>query len=143
MAVSAAASVLGGPPVLGGNILSDLDLLEAVHEGLPTSAIDSILDQGFLSPDEVHLLIMSPEAYRHRRETGTALTREESDRLARVARVMAMAGEVFEDAQKAAHWLRKPNRGLGGHVPLQLLVTGEGAGLVQQTLLKITHGAFA
>lgn len=143
MAVSDAASVLGGPPVLGGNILSDLDLLEAVHDGLPISSIDSVIDQGFLTPEEVNLLVMSPEAYRHRRETGAHLTREESDRLARVARVMALAGEVFEDSDKAARWLRKPNRGLGGHVPLQLLVTGEGATLVQQTLLRITHGAFA
>lgn len=143
MPASDAASVLGGAPVLGGDILSDLDLLQAVHEGLPTTAIDSIIDGGFLTPDEVDRLVMSREAYRYRRDAGMPLTLEESDRLARVARITALTHEVFGDPAKAARWLRKPNRGLGGAVPLHLLVTGEGASLVQQTLLKIADGAFA
>lgn len=143
MSVSDAASVLGGASVLGPNILSDLDLLQAVHEGLPTSAIDSMVDGGFLSLDEVARLIISPEEYRQKRDTGRPLTLEESDRLARVARITVLTNEVFDDPVQAARWLRKANRGLGGAVPLHLLITGEGATLVQQTLLKITHGAFA
>lgn len=143
MAVASAASVLGGAPVLGGNILSELDLLQAVHEGLPTSAVDSIVEGGFLSYEEVGSLILSRETYQYRRDTGMPLTLEESDRLARVARIAALSNEVFDNPDKAARWLRKPNRGLGGAVPLKLLVTGEGASLVQQALLKIADGAFA
>lgn len=66
-----------------------------------------------------------------------------ADRLARVARLLATADETFGAAEKAHRWLRKPNRGLGGQVPLELLATDTGARLVEQALGRIDHGIFA
>lgn len=67
---------------------------------------------------------------------------DESDRLARIARVNAVALEQFGSVEKASRWLRKPNRALGGRAPLDLLATGEGARIVEETVMRIAHGLF-
>lgn len=63
-----------------------------------------------------------------------------TDRLTRVARVMARAEEALGDAEKARRWLRKPNRALQGRVPLDLARSEAGARTVEQALGRIEHG---
>jgi putative toxin-antitoxin system antitoxin component (TIGR02293 family) len=70
------------------------------------------------------------------------MTVEESDRLTRISRINAVATEQFGNAEKAARWLRKPNRALDGAAPLDLLATGEGARVVEETIMRIAHGLF-
>lgn len=57
-----------------------------------------------------------------------------------MARVMARAEEALGDAEKARRWLRKPNRGLRGRVPLDLARSEAGARIVEQALGRIEHG---
>ena len=75
--------------------------------------------------------------------SGQRLTLDESDRLARVARVLAVAGASFGSADKAGRWLRRPSRGLRGEVPLALVVTTGGARLVEDELTRIASGDLA
>jgi putative toxin-antitoxin system antitoxin component (TIGR02293 family) len=56
----------------------------------------------------------------NRRRLGNMIP-EQSDRLARVARVIAAAEETFGNAEKAAVWLRRPTTALAGEKPLELL----------------------
>jgi hypothetical protein len=51
------------------------------------------------------------------------LTPEQSDRLVRVARVLAAAEETFGNREKAGTWLRRPTTALAGERPLELLDT--------------------
>jgi hypothetical protein len=44
-----------------------------------------------------------------------------SDRLFRVARIVTLAIEVLASEAAALHWLKRPQIGLGGKVPLSLL----------------------
>ena len=139
MTVAELASVLG---VGGSGIQSELDLLEAVARGLPAVAVDAVVHSGILSADEADRLVIGRRALAARKARGQDLTRDESDRLARIARVNAVALEQFGSAEKASRWLRKPNRALGGRVPLELLATGEGARVVEETVMRIAHGLF-
>jgi putative toxin-antitoxin system antitoxin component (TIGR02293 family) len=75
-----------------------------------------------------------------RRKEQGALTSEESDRLARVARVTRRAVEAFGDEAQALEWLRRPNRTLRGALPLDLLGTDSGAELVTDELGRIEYG---
>ena len=143
MTTGAIAARLGGAPVLHHEIQTDFDLLAALAEGLPAGAIDFLLGDGGLTPDEVHLLIIPRRTLALRRQRGQPLTADESDRLARVARVLAFAEETFANRDKASRWLRKANRGLGGKIPLQLLSSETGGRLVEQALGRIAHGVFA
>ncbi len=133
---------LGGPQVLDQEIRSDLELVEMLRDGLPISAVDAVVRGGTLTPQEVESLVIPRRTLAHRRQKKQRLSPEESDRLARIARISALAEETFQNLEKAARWLRKPNRALGGAVPLQLLSMGEGARLVEETLGQIAHGIF-
>jgi putative toxin-antitoxin system antitoxin component (TIGR02293 family) len=54
-----------------------------------------------------------------------------------------MAIEVFEDAERAAAWMREPNKTLGGVAPLELMDTEPGAISVRQVLNAIATGGVA
>lgn len=66
-----------------------------------------------------------------------------SDRLFRVARIVALAVEVLESDAAALHWLKRPQIGLGGRVPLALLSTDPGRDQVEKLLLRIEHGVYS
>lgn len=131
---------LGGSAVLEEEIESDLDLLEALREGLPAEAVDAAIRAGTLTAREAERLVIPRRTLAHRKQKNQRLTPEESDRLTRIARISAFAEETFANPEKAARWLRKPNRALAGAVPLELLRTGEGARIVEETLGQIAYG---
>lgn len=137
------AERLGGFEILNHEIRTDLDLVKALQEGFPTAAADALVAGGGLTGDELHRLVIPRRTLALRRQKGQSLSSTESDRLARLARILANADETFGDPQKAHRWLRKPNRGLGRQVPLELLATEAGARLVEQALGRIDHGIFA
>lgn len=57
-----------------------------------------------------------------------------------LARLQAIADDVFGDCQQARFWLRENNGALGGQAPLALLDTEEGGRLVETVLGRIAHG---
>jgi putative toxin-antitoxin system antitoxin component (TIGR02293 family) len=57
----------------------------------------------------------------------------------RLVPVIAHAVAVFGDEQKATHWLSSPLAIFGNRAPADLLVTDEGADLVERTLTRIEH----
>jgi putative toxin-antitoxin system antitoxin component (TIGR02293 family) len=134
--------VLGGAAAGEREARSGLDLVRAVQDGLPLTAIRAVVDRGVLTIDEVERLVIPRRTLQHRRARGERLSVAESDRLARIARVSAAAAETFQNQEKASHWLRRPNRSLGDSAPLDLLATGEGSRLVEDVLVRISHGVY-
>jgi putative toxin-antitoxin system antitoxin component (TIGR02293 family) len=143
MTNAAIAERLGGQEVLRHEIRTDLELVEALLQGLPSASADSLVQGGGITADELYQLVIPRRTLALRKQRGQALSPEESDRLARVARVLGLADETFVDSAKAHRWLRKPNRGLAGQVPLDLLATEAGARVVEQALVRLAHGIFA
>lgn len=140
--VEQVGEIIGGAAILGGAVRSRLDLAGVVRRGLPVGAVDSLLDTGRLTRTELDRVVLPRKTLVHRRAAGT-LTPEQSDRLIRVARVLATAEETFGDRAKAAVWLRRPTTILAGEVPLDLLDTEEGAREVETVLGRIAHGLAA
>ena len=140
MTAQALAQYLGGRRALGRSIRSDLDLDDAIRSGLPVKAVESVVKAGALRASELHALVIPRRTLAHRKHRVGRLSREQSDRLARVVRVVASAEEAIGDGAKAARWLRKPNRTLRGRRPLDLLASDVGARLVEQELGRIEHG---
>ena len=62
--------------------------LQAIRQGLPVSFVDEIVQSGAITLGEVNELILPKKTLSHRRQAGT-LTPGQSDKLARVARVVA------------------------------------------------------
>ena len=135
--------VLGGDRVLGRKIHSPFDLDEAVKRGLPFSAFERVCARIALSGTEaVELVASSSRTMARRKSRNQRLSATESDRLTRLARVYAKALDVLEDEEKARRWLHKPNRSLGGRVPLKFMDTDIGALEVERVLGRLEHGLF-
>ena len=136
------AQRLGGRKTLRKTVRSDLDLAAVIEGGLPTETVDRVLESGLLEPAELFTLVIPRRTLLHRRKAGK-LTPEQSDRLARVVRILTAAEAAFGDREKAARWMRKPNRALQGRRPIDLLESDIGSRTVEKLLLRIEHGVYS
>jgi putative toxin-antitoxin system antitoxin component (TIGR02293 family) len=119
-----------------------LALASSVEKGLPVSALDKFA--GRISPLDVrgfaYRVVPKPTLERRRKQK-QHLTTDESDRLARVAKVFAFGLEVFRDEAKVRDFLNRPHPMLDDKVPLELaLATGPGADAVVNLLGRTAYG---
>lgn len=136
-------AVLGGRKSLGVPPPELPELRHLLEEGLPFPSLESVRETLDLSASEVLLSLGITTRTLARRRKSQKLAPAESDRLFRLARIAALALDVFEDTDKVRRWLHKPNRALGGAPPLHLLTTDIGARQVEEELIAIDHGIFA
>jgi putative toxin-antitoxin system antitoxin component (TIGR02293 family) len=134
--------IVGGTAVVGPANRPGMDIVHLVRRGLPIAAVQFVLDSGRLTSTEMDSVVLPRKTLANRRRLGN-LTPEQSDRLIRVARVLASAEETFGSQQKAAIWLRRGTTALAGEKPLALLDTDEGAREVEVLLGRIGHGLAA
>src|SRR5438445_12710749 len=125
---------LGGPRVLGRTLTSDSDLREAIRDGFPPAVLERLMNFSGLTLKELaDALDLSPRSLQRRRRSGR-LARFESDRLYRLARIVALADEYLGDHVRALRWLKHPNRALGGIAPVTAIDTELGARQVENVL---------
>jgi putative toxin-antitoxin system antitoxin component (TIGR02293 family) len=121
---------------------TDQDLMKLVEGRLSSRTIDALRQSG-LTDEEVYSLVIPRRTLTHRRARREALSRDESDRVVRVARVVALCEEIFGERERGWRWLRDTKRQFQGRAPLDLLVTEAGARLVEELLYRIDEGMAA
>jgi putative toxin-antitoxin system antitoxin component (TIGR02293 family) len=119
-----------------------LDLLRVLDEGFALSALDSLVRKGYLKTSEL-ALIAPPRTLSHRRAKGERLRPDESERLARIGKVIVLAEQVFGDKAAALEWLHAPKRKFEGKTAFELLATAEGGQFVEEELVSIDEGYVA
>jgi len=117
-------------------------MVRLVEDGLPTRVINHLIDRG-LTRNEVFNIIIPLRTWKHRKSRRQPLSREESERVLRAARILARAQAVLGDQDSALAWLRAPKRRFENRAPLQMLSTESGGRLVEQMLVQIDEGMFA
>jgi putative toxin-antitoxin system antitoxin component (TIGR02293 family) len=127
---------------LGTPAESEQKIMRLVEGGLPTRVINHLLERG-LRRREVFAVIIPLRTLKHRRSRHQPLSKEESERAVRTARVLARAQAVLGDEKTALEWLREPKRRFEGRLPIEMLSTEAGGRLVEQMLLQIDEGMFA
>jgi putative toxin-antitoxin system antitoxin component (TIGR02293 family) len=127
---------------LGTQAGSEQKVVRLVENGLPTRVINHLLDRG-LSRGEVFDIIIPLRTWKHRKSRRQPLSRAESERAVRAAKILARAQAVMGDEQSALEWLRTPKRRFEGRTPIQMLSTEAGGRLVEQMLIQIDQGMFA
>jgi putative toxin-antitoxin system antitoxin component (TIGR02293 family) len=138
--LDAVVEELGGEPILGRSFRTETDLQEAIREGLPQTVVEEVMHAAGLTLKELATsLDLSPRSLQRRRHEGR-LARYESDRLYRLARIVALAKHYLGDDDTATRWLRRPNRALGGSTPLEVIDTELGARAVENVLGRIAYG---
>jgi putative toxin-antitoxin system antitoxin component (TIGR02293 family) len=144
MTVSAIAELLGGKIALGKDIETTAELVELTREGLPADILNTMA--GELAIQKVivaKMLGISERTLSRRIAVNALLTAEESDRMVRLARVLALAKETLGDMEKAGRWLQTSNRALEGDRPFDRLDTDAGVRSVEQVLGRIAYGVYS
>ena len=141
MTVLDIAEMLGGSRVLGRDVDSDLDLDSIVEEGLPSRSVEVLMRKMEIGTAEMSTLIPKRTLIASRQRT--RLSPDQSDRVARLARVFRLAEETLGSAEKARAWLLRPNRSLGGKMPLELVRRSSGSLLVERSLGRLAHGVYS
>ena|SRR2546426_525112 len=59
-----------------------------------------------------------------------------------IARILEIASEAFDDADRARRWLEEPNIQAGNKPPVSLIGTPEGFAAVESVLRQIQYGVF-
>ena len=131
---------LGGEPILGRSLRNEADLQAAIRDGFPKIVVEEVMHRSGLTMGELAAsLDLSPRSLQRRRLQGR-LARFESDRLYRLARILALAKHYLGDNDAAARWMKRPNRALGGKAPLDYIDTELGARVVENILGRIAYG---
>lgn len=133
------AAILGGPAVLGAEIRSLRDLRAAIEKGFPVRSLHLAVRRITTSRKDAAAVTHSivPRTTLHRRTT--RLSKEESERLERLARMTALAEEVWEDVDLAHEFLMSEQPGLGGRRPVDLADTDVGTREVEDVLFKMEY----
>ncbi len=137
--------VLGGSRVLGRGIHSQLDLADLIMQGLPRKAAQAVRARLNLTEQQfAQSLGITPKTLqRQAKGLVERLNPTQGDRLYRLARIVALAEEVFEDPARAHRWLQEPQRGLGNRRPIGLLQNDAGAREVEDLLGRIEYGVLS
>jgi putative toxin-antitoxin system antitoxin component (TIGR02293 family) len=137
--VAKIADVLGGEKILGRRLGTLHDLREAVVQGLPKRSVSHVaraVAQGSKEQRTVIYRIVPEATFKRRRDR---LSVVESERTERVARIAAMAFDVWGEEDGRA-FLSNPHPMLGGETPLEAAATDLGAREVEAILQAIEYG---
>lgn len=141
--LQAVVEELGGKQALGRTLSTERDMREAIRQGFPPAVVEELMRASGLTLKELAAALdLSPRSLQRRRGTGR-LARYESDRLYRLARIVALADEFLGDHARAVRWLKRPNRALGGIAPVDALDTELGARQVENILGRIAYGGIS
>jgi len=127
--------------LIGIKPMSDFDLAEITESGLPLTTLTRLRERG-LSATELSEIVISPRTLKHRKARKERLSQEETDRAVRVARIVALAEEVFGNHDKALLWLRSPDDRMASRTPLNMLHTESGGRLVESMLWALDEGIY-
>jgi putative toxin-antitoxin system antitoxin component (TIGR02293 family) len=139
----AVVAELGGRRILGRSLSNDRDVREAIRDGFPPAVVERVMSASGLTLKELaNALDLSARSLQRRRRSGK-LARYESDRLYRLARLVAIASDYLGDQERARRWLKRPNRALGGLAPVATIDTEAGARQVENILGRIAYGGIS
>jgi putative toxin-antitoxin system antitoxin component (TIGR02293 family) len=134
------AALMGGARALGRKVESIGDMRAAVEAGLPKSVLITVVRSVEREPQAqralLHRLVPEPTLRRRRHR----LNLVESERTERLARITALAQEVWGEEKDAREFLTAPHPMLEGDTPAEHTVTDLGAREVEDILYAIAFG---
>ena len=117
---------------------------QATRAGLSISSATRLMETWHIPVGRfAELLGLSDRHWRRISKTDASLGIIESDRLARVQKILKHVREVFETEDCAEHWLKTALAALDGRTPLSMLDTDAGIEGVRIVLTRIEHGVFS
>jgi putative toxin-antitoxin system antitoxin component (TIGR02293 family) len=118
-------------------------MIRRIQKGLPFSDLKALQDSIDMPFEQLAAKLAISRSTLQRRKANGRLSPDESDKVIRFARLLEHATDVFGDIDKARAWLKHPQYGLGGAVPLEYAETEIGAREVDNLLGRIDYGVYS
>jgi putative toxin-antitoxin system antitoxin component (TIGR02293 family) len=119
------------------------ELIHRIQKGLRFSELKTLQDSIALPFEQLAAKLSISRSTLQRRKAAGRLSPDESDKVIRYSRLFEHATHVFGDIEKARAWLKHPQYGLGGAVPLDYARTEAGAREVDDLLGRIDYGVYS
>ena len=117
------------------------DAVDAIRIGFPAGMIKDAGIYFDVPAQRIRSIARLPETTAHTLvKRGALMDAAASERMWRLADLMSLAQEVFEDEEAAKAWLRTPNLTFHDTAPMDYLDTEPGAIAVRQVLNAIATG---
>jgi len=113
-----------------------------VEGGLPVARLEEFSAYSGIPMKDLLEVVIPARTLKHRRQRNEPLNIDESDRLARVAKMYELAVKVYGEAEEGRDWLMSSMRKFDGKTALSMLRTEAGGQAVQEFLLQIDEGMF-
>ena len=117
--------------------------LARIESGVPTATMSDFAASSGLALKDIYEVVIPARTLKHRRARREPLSRDESDKLARLVRIFDHAVRVFDDPARARIWLNRPKRRFDNRTALEMLRTEIGGRAVEEMLGQIEYGMFA
>src|SRR5580658_11186722 len=114
-----------------------------VERGLPLSTLQKFSTYSGIPLKGLLGVVIEARTLKHRQQRKEPLNLDESDRLARVAKIYELAVKVYGDADKARRWLSKPKERFQERSPVAMMRTELGGRQIEEMLYQIDEGVFA
>lgn len=116
-------------------------LHDAITQGVPYSVYKKLVKLTGIDHKTLAVFVNIPPATLQRRAKSGRFTRDEGDRLFRLAELYKAATDLFEgDQDGARQWIQEAVRGLGGRHPVDMLNTSVEARAVMELIGRLEHG---
>src|SRR5437773_8308329 len=119
------------------------ELIRRIQKGLPFSDLKVLQDSIDMPLEQLAAKLLISRSTLQRRKAAGRLSPDESDKVMRFSRLLTQATELFGDIDKARAWLKHPQRGLGGAIPLDYAETEIGAREVEKLLGRMKYGVYS
>ena len=117
---------------------------EAVHQGFKPLVYRNIINKAQLSQNEFHLVTHIPVSTIKRRiKNKERFSTQESDVMYRLALLIKLATDLFDNEEQALKWMRSSVYGLGGKRPLDMVSTTVDFEAVKDLIGRVEHGVFS
>jgi len=134
MGQTAAIPVVSAPPFT-------FDWRE-IERGLPLSTLEEFSAYSGIAVKDLLEVVIPARTLKHRRQRQEPLNLDESDRLARVARMYELAVKVYDDREDGRRWLCGRKRRFDDRTALEMLRSEAGEKAVKDFLIQIDEGMF-
>ena len=119
------------------------ELIRKIQKGLRFSELETLQTSIGMPFEQLAAKLCISRSTLQRRKAAGRLSPDESDKVLRFARLLEHATDVFGDVDKGRAWLKHPQYGLGGAVPLDYAETEIGAREVDNLLGRIDYGVYS
>ena len=119
------------------------ELIRQIQKGLRFSELETLQNSLEMPFEQLAAKLSISRSTLQRRKAAGRLSPDESDKVMRFSRLLEHATKVFGHIDKARAWLKHPQYGLGGAVPLDYAETEIGAREVDNLLGRIDYGVYS